>query len=115
MKTAAVKVVKKTRGRPSTIAPIINRNIVHLTHRTPKEFVEKIFPEAQKVMKGGVTDDPVIIKAQKTCLYQTILKEHRKAIAAGKKVAFKGRVVAGVKKTKWIHATKKEIETAPLN
>ncbi len=106
MKTATAKVVKKTRGRPSTIAPIINRNIVHLQHKTPKEFVERIFAEAQPLMKGGVTTDPVIVKAQRTCLYQTVLKEHKKALAKGKKVAFKGRKVDGVIKTKWIHGLK---------
>ena len=104
--TKTAKVVKKTRGRPSTIAPIIKRNIIHLAHNTPKEFVERIFGEAQKVMKGGVTDDPVIVKAQRTCLYQTVLKEHKKALGAGKKVAFKGRKVGDTIKFKWVHGLK---------
>jgi hypothetical protein len=99
---------KPTRGRPQTIAPLIKKNLVHLRTHTPKEFENRFFSEAQPLLKGGVTDDPNIVAAQKRCFYQTILKEKRRALAAGKKVEFQGRVVAGTKKFGWIRTTKAE-------
>ncbi len=104
MSTKAVK--KAGRGRPPVLAPIITKHIVQLRTKTPNEFVEMIFPTAQPLMKGGVTDDPKIVKAQRTCLYQTVLREQRKAVALGKKVAFQGRKVNGEVKTRWIHKAK---------
>lgn len=104
MSTKAVK--KAGRGRPSTISPIVKKHIVQLRNKTPNEFVEMIFPEAQAVMKGGITDDAKVVKAQRVTLYQTVLREQKKALEQGKKVSFQGRKVNGEVKTKWIHKAK---------
>lgn len=98
----------KSVGRPQTVRPIIRKHSLLFISRTPKEITEILFPEAQAKMRDGVTNDPKKIRAQKVSLYQQVLKYKAEALVDGKGINFRGRMVGGVKKMKWIHSKKKD-------
>jgi hypothetical protein len=97
-KTAAI-------GRPQTVLPIIKKNSLLFISKTPKEIVDILFSQLQPKMRGGVTDDPKVIRRQKVSAYQQVIQYKKQAKEDGKTgINFKGRVVNGVLKKSWIHS-----------
>ena len=98
-------------GRPQTTKLIIKRNSLLFISKTPREIVDLLFDQLQPKMRGGVTDDPSVIRRQKVNAYQQIIQYKKQAKEDGKVgIAFKGRMVNGVLKKSRIHSksSKKE-------
>ena len=95
-------------GRPQTVRPEIRKHSLLFISRTPKELVQIILPKVQAKMRGGVTDDPQIIKRQSASLYQQIIQFKKQAKEDNKKIDFRGRMVNGQLKKAWLHSPKKE-------
>ena len=92
----------ENRGRKSIILPTLKKNVLAFLTNTDMELAVKFLPLVQEKMKGGLSTDPTIIKKQITSLHMGIYKFRQKGIAEGKKIAFKGRKVNGVVRTKWL-------------
>jgi hypothetical protein len=96
-------------GRPQTVLPIIRKNSLLFISKTPREIVNLLFSELQPKMRGGVTDDPKVIRRQKVSAYQQVIQYKKQAKEDGKTgIDFKGRIVNGVLKKSWIHVPKKD-------
>jgi hypothetical protein len=98
-------------GRPESVAPIIRKHALLFISKTPNEILDIIFPQLQPKMRGGVTDDPQIIRKQRTSAYQQLIRFKKHAKEDGKKISFRGREIAGVRKFAWIHKEKKKIDS----
>lgn len=98
------KAKEKVIGRPPTITPILKTHSLLFISKTSHELVDILFPKVQDKMRGGVTDDPIRIKAQKVSLYQSIIRFRKAAAEGNKKIAFRGRKGEdGIVRTRWIH------------
>lgn len=92
-------------GRPESVAPIIRKHALLFISKTPNEILDIIFPQLQPKMRGGVTDDPSVIRRQRVSAYQQIIQYKKQAKEDGKTgINFKGRIVNGVLKKSWIHS-----------
>lgn len=109
----STKTKTKVIGRPPTVALIIRKHALLFISKTPNEILDIIFPQLQPKMRGGVTDDPQIIRKQRTSAYQQLIRFKKHAKEDGKRIDFRGRVGHdGVKRTKWIHKIRPKAETA---
>lgn len=104
---------KETRGRKSIILPTLKKNILLFQNHTDMEITEKLLPQLQPLMKGGVNNDPETLKKQKNSLHMGVYKFRQKEIAEGKKIAFRGRKINGVLRTKWLKSGRhKKVDSA---
>ena len=92
--------VKKGRGRPNHVKKIVLQNSIHFAAKTDKEMVIMLLDKTPiKTFMKPASDE--ILQRN---LYVSVRKARAESLAAGKKVEFRGRNVAGVKKTRWIHS-----------
>ena len=101
----------KVIGRPQTTKLVIKKNSLLFISKTPREIVDLLFDQLQPKMRGGVTDDPQIVRKQRVSAYQQVIQYKKQALAEGKKIGFKGRKILGKTRYSWIHAKKEAVTT----
>ena len=99
--------VKQGRGRPSQVKKLIFANSLQFQNKDDKSMVLYLLEKTDIRSKMKPASDEIV----KRNLYVSVRNARAESLAKNKKVEFKGKMVNGQLKKKWIHGSKKEKST----
>ena len=91
--------VKRGRGRPNQVKALITKHSLQFQNKDDKSMVIYLLEKTDIRSKMKPASDEIV----KRNLYVSVRNARAESLAQNKKVEFKGKVIGGVLKKKWIH------------